>query len=302
MNRSATTFLALVGLLLDVGLLSGQAGTGVQLRTEPSDPMRGTLVRLIVAPDHPSERPWSWVDGSVAGEPLHFHTNGDESFRALAGIPVEGDDSLPVLLRVSYGDGSIDSIHAVLPVRRLRTTMEHLRVAPAMAEPDSAATARIRSETERARQVGRQSHSTPQLWSDRFEPPRPSRITSRFGTGRDLNGRVLSRHLGTDFAGTVGDPVEATNRGVVVLVADFYLSGRTVYLDHGSGLVSAYFHLSESDVVEGDTVARGQVIGKVGQSGRVTGPHLHWVVRYGNVTVDPLSVLALLGAGNPPAD
>jgi murein DD-endopeptidase MepM/ murein hydrolase activator NlpD len=284
------------------GRLSGQAQAGVVLRTEPAHPTRGTLVRLIVAPDHPTERPWSWVDGSVAGEPLHFLSSGDETFRALAGIPVDGSDSLPVLLLVSYGDGSSDSIHAAVPVRRLQTTMEHLRVAPAMAEPDSAATARIRSETERAHQVGRQSHATPQLWSDRFEPPRTSRITSTFGTGRDLNGRVLSRHLGTDFAGAVGDPVQATNRGVVVLVADFYLSGRTVYLDHGSGLVSAYFHLSESNVVEGDTVARGQVIGKVGQSGRVTGPHLHWVVRYGNVTIDPMSVLALLGPATPPPD
>ncbi len=105
----------------------------------------------------------------------------------------------------------------------------------------------------------------------------------------------MSRHLGTDFAGAVGDPVRATNRGVVAMVADFYLAGRVVYLDHGEGLVSAYFHLSSTAVAQGDTVERGQVIGAVGKSGRVTGPHLHWVMRYGAVTVDPVSVLTLLG-------
>jgi murein DD-endopeptidase MepM/ murein hydrolase activator NlpD len=77
-------------------------------------------------------------------------------------------------------------------------------------------------------------------------------------------------------------------------VADFYLAGRAVYLDHGAGLVTAYFHLSKSLVREGDTVVAGQRIGLVGQSGRVTGPHLHWVARYGAISVDPMSLLDLV--------
>ncbi|HXI20382.1 MAG TPA: M23 family metallopeptidase, partial [Gemmatimonadales bacterium] len=120
-------------------------------------------------------------------------------------------------------------------------------------------------------------------------------ITSPFGTAREFNGTVLSRHLGTDFEGRVGDPVRAANRGRVALVADFYLAGRAVYLIHGDGLVSAYFHLSRALVRPGQIVGRGQLIGEVGRSGRVTGPHLHWVMRYGAVTVDPESVLDLLG-------
>jgi murein DD-endopeptidase MepM/ murein hydrolase activator NlpD len=102
---------------------------------------------------------------------------------------------------------------------------------------------------------------------------------------------VQSRHLGVDLAGTVGAPVRAANRGVVALVADFYLAGTAIYVDHGEGLVTGYFHLSESEVVVGDTVARGAIIGRVGATGRVTGPHLHWIARYGTVTVDPLSVV-----------
>jgi murein DD-endopeptidase MepM/ murein hydrolase activator NlpD len=104
---------------------------------------------------------------------------------------------------------------------------------------------------------------------------------------------VTSRHTGTDFAGAFGTPVVAAARGVVALVADFYLAGRAVYLDHGAGLVTAYFHLSRVDVTQGDTVKAGQRIGGVGQSGRVTGPHLHWVLRYGAISVDPMSLVRL---------
>jgi pyruvate/2-oxoglutarate dehydrogenase complex dihydrolipoamide acyltransferase (E2) component len=95
--------------------------------------------------------------------------------------------------------------------------------------------------------------------------------------------------------------VRAANRGVVRLTSRFYLGGNVVYLDHGEGLVSAYMHLSRTLVAAGDTVARGQTIGHVGSTGRVTGPHLHWVVRYGTSSVDPLSLLALSAAGPPGA-
>jgi murein DD-endopeptidase MepM/ murein hydrolase activator NlpD len=99
--------------------------------------------------------------------------------------------------------------------------------------------------------------------------------------------------MGTDFAGAIGAPVRAAGRGVVALVADFYLAGRAIYIDHGAGLVTAYFHLSKAEVRQGQMVNRGQRIGLVGRSGRVTGPHLHWVARYGTVSVDPLSLLGL---------
>src|SRR5690606_763408 len=107
------------------------------------------------------------------------------------------------------------------------------------------------------------------------------------------NGRVTSRHMGTDYAGAVGAPVHAANRGVVRLVESFFLGGNVVYLDHGGGLVTAYLHLSEHAVAVGDTVEQGDVIGKVGATGRVTGPHLHWITRYGSITVDPASVLRM---------
>jgi murein DD-endopeptidase MepM/ murein hydrolase activator NlpD len=131
-------------------------------------------------------------------------------------------------------------------------------------------------------------------------------ITSPFGSGRVFNGVVTSRHLGIDFRGKVGEEIHAANRGVVALVDTFYLAGTVVYIDHGGGLVTGYFHMSKPLVAKGDTVKRGQIIGLVGQTGRVTGPHLHWSARYGAITVDPGDLIKLdtawysarLAAGN----
>ena len=128
---------------------------------------------------------------------------------------------------------------------------------------------------------------------------RPSCVRARrtspsgFGTGRTFNGEVTSRHLGVDFRGATGTPIRAANRGVVVLVDTFFLGGRVVYLDHGGGVTTGYLHLSKALVAVGDTVARGQTIGLVGATGRVTGPHLHWTARYGAITVNPLDLLKL---------
>lgn len=123
--------------------------------------------------------------------------------------------------------------------------------------------------------------------------PRNSVITSRFGSGRLFNGTLTSRHLGVDFRGKTGDPIVAANRGVVALVANFFLAGNVVYIDHGDGVVTAYFHMSKALVERGDTVERGQTIGLVGATGRVTGPHLHWSARYGALTVNALDLVAL---------
>jgi murein DD-endopeptidase MepM/ murein hydrolase activator NlpD len=230
--------------------------------------------------------------GQAGGEPIHFEPSGAGEFRGLIGVPIEVKDSLRVWLHLSRGD-RIDTVATSIVVRQADYPREQLSVAPAFARPDRAAAARIKAENARSRQVSRMSRQTPRLWQGPFRLPRPTRITSRFGAARMYNGEVKSRHLGTDFAGAVGAPVRAAGRGVVALVADFYLAGKSVYIDHGGGLVTAYFHLSRADVTEGDTVVAGQWIGRVGKSGRVTGPHLHWVARYGVISVDPTSLLAL---------
>lgn len=284
---------ALLARLALTGVLAAQApASAITLRPAPALPLKGTVAWLAVEPS--SAAPGDTllgVEGEAAGEPLHF-TPAAPGYAALLGVPLEADDSLDVTLRLDW-PGRTDTTRVRLALARPELRAEKLRVAPGMASPDSAARARIERELARSRDVSRRSHDTPRLWSNPFRLPRPSRITSVYGTAREYNGQITSRHLGTDFAGTIGAPVRAAGRGVVALVAHFYLAGRAVYLDHGGGLVTGYFHLSRIDVAEGDTVAAGQPIGAVGRSGRVTGPHLHWIARYGTITVDPMSLVRL---------
>ena len=267
-----------------------QAQDSIVSMSVASDPpvlTEGSLAWLQVRP--PSG---SLVGGEAASEPIHFERGSDSSFRALLGVPIESGDSLRISLFVQRGEET-DTVVLALPVKRGGYPNEVLAVAPAFVKPDSAAAARIQSEIAKSREISRQSQDRPRLWQGPFRVPRPSRITSRFGTARVFNGEVQSRHLGTDFAGATGAPVRSAGRGVVALVADFYLAGRAIYIDHGAGLVTAYFHLSRADVRRGQTVAAGQRIGAVGRSGRVTGPHLHWVARYGAISVDPMSLLQI---------
>jgi murein DD-endopeptidase MepM/ murein hydrolase activator NlpD len=192
-----------------------------------------------------------------------------------------------------HADGSRHRHEVVLPVVAGEYRLERLSVAPQLGQPQpEAIQRRIREESARARAVSEQSHATPRMWELPFIAPRESRITSGFGHGRTFNGQVQSRHTGTDYAGAVGAPIRAPARGVVALVDDFYLGGGVIYIDHGAGLVTGYLHLSGKTVTQGEVVEAGQLIGRVGATGRVTGPHLHWIVRYGGHTVDALSLLA----------
>jgi murein DD-endopeptidase MepM/ murein hydrolase activator NlpD len=115
-------------------------------------------------------------------------------------------------------------------------------------------------------------------------------VTEAFGTRRVINGEAQARHLGVDLAGRPGTPVRAANRGVVLVARHFYYQGNAVYLDHGAGLATSYMHLSRILVAVGDSVRAGQVIGLVGATGRVTGPHLHWTAYFGRVLFDPMTL------------
>ena len=241
------------------------------------------------------------IRGTLFGEPLHFVAGDSGTWSAIGGIPVDAPRSVRLPLIVERVDAPADTIDATLEIGRTAYRMEKLTVAPRFGQaPDSALSARIAREQAMAAAVSKQSHATPRLWTGRFAHPRDARVTSRFGDGREFNGKVQSRHMGLDLAGAVGAPVLATERGVVALVGDFYYAGNAVYIDHGAGLVTAYFHLSKVNVAQGDTVAVGDTIGKVGATGRVTGPHLHWVARYGSVTVDPSTLLELGPARREP--
>lgn len=129
--------------------------------------------------------------------------------------------------------------------------------------------------------------SPQRLWRLPFARPVQGEISSLYGLRRILNGKPKNPHRGLDFRSPMGNPVKSTADGIVILVGDHYYAGKSVYVDHGNGVVSMYFHLSKPIVKEGDKVQRGQAIALSGKSGRVTGPHLHFSVSVLGRLVDP---------------
>jgi murein DD-endopeptidase MepM/ murein hydrolase activator NlpD len=265
----------------------------------------GSLVQLY-AWTTPSDRDYAvTAEGKFAGQPVTLGRTSRGRFVGLGAVPLDSTRGMPYRVTVTYASGTVRSVTVSIrlaPKTVAARRTERLAVAPTFGrEPAPVEATRIAAENDLARGIAVQSLRTAPLWTRPFIKPRPGAVTSGFGAGREFNGTVTGRHLGTDFRGAVGDPVVAANRGIVALVADFFLAGTVIYIDHGGGLVSGYFHLSRTDVAVGDTVSRGQVIGAVGHSGRVTGPHLHWSMRFGAVPVDPMSVFAIAPLpGGPP--
>jgi murein DD-endopeptidase MepM/ murein hydrolase activator NlpD len=281
-------------LMLGITLMAAASAVNAQnprLAASPSRPQPGAIVRLSLrgVPSTVSE-----VQGTLAGEPLHF-IRTDSGWHAIGGIPTEAQGNVTARAFVHGESGGIDTIRATMVLPLIpKPKAVPLKVDSSFSKPlDAETEARVARENAMAREVGRKSHDSPPMWTSSFLRPRSSVITSVFGSGRVFNGAVTSRHLGVDYRGAEGEPILAANRGVVALVENFFLAGNVVYIDHGGGVVTGYFHMSKPLVTVGDTVKRGQEIGLVGKTGRVTGPHLHWSARYGAVTVNPGDLLAL---------
>jgi len=130
-------------------------------------------------------------------------------------------------------------------------------------------------------------------WDGKFAAPADAAISDVFGSQRIFNGKAQRPHLGLDFRVPAGTPVAAMNQGTVLLARFLYFEGNCVVIDHGQGLLTLYFHLSEFKVKEGNTVKRGQEIGLSGGTGRATGPHLHVAVRWQGTYLDPSRLLQM---------
>src|SRR5947209_9830974 len=249
----------------------------LSLAVTPARPEIGSLVLLSIRRSSASGDSIVGITGWMGGEPLHFRGDSTGVERAFGLVPLEASDSVVARVVVRRSSGEIDTLRSALsvlprvnPVGGRPARARRLRVSKVYtARPDSLTEARVERENEEARAVGRRAHSTPALWTQPFVRPRSSRITSNFGSGRLFNGRLASSHGGVDFAGQPGDSVRAANRGVVALVENFFLAGNVVYIDHGAGVVTGYFDLTQALVAVGCTVARGQEIGLVRSAGLV---------------------------------
>ena len=169
---------------------------------------------------------------------------------------------------------------------------ERLTLPPAMVTPPKELEERISREQALANGVYRSS-SAAGLWDRGFAPALAQKASDNFGRRRILNGIPKSPHTGRDYTAPAGTPVKAVADGVVRLAGDFYYSGLTLFIDHGAGLVSVSMHLEKFLAAEGETVRAGQVVGRVGSTGRATGPHLHLGVRLFEQRVDPETLWGL---------
>lgn len=249
---------------------------------------------LVVIEVRPSLQPVSVTATAFDQEVRFFEAAPGGVWVGLVGIDLTVEPgAYEVDVRAAVGAGA--SVHAAyaLQVEPKEFPTRRLRVNPNFVNPPQEVIDRIQREAREVADIFQQA-SPERLWRGGFAAPVPGKPTSSFGRRSVYNGEARSPHSGTDFRAGKGVPIKAPNAATVVLTGDLYFSGKVVILDHGWGLYSYFAHLSSVDVAEGDQVTRGQVVGRVGATGRVTGPHLHWTVRLNDARVDPLSLMALL--------
>jgi murein DD-endopeptidase MepM/ murein hydrolase activator NlpD len=221
-----------------------------------------------------------------------FRAHSGRDWFALAGVDVEAPIGASVL-RVVIGSGkdSID-LSRTVEIHPAHYRTGTLTVPPKFVEPGPEELKQIGAEVKLKAKVFAASAPEP-LWSGNFRAPVTAPATDSFGTRRTFNGKLASIHKGMDFRAATGTPVRAGNSGVVVLARPLYYEGNCVIVDHGLGLWTISMHLSRIDVKEGQHVAAGELLGLSGATGRVTGPHLHWAVRWQDAYLDPAKLLKL---------
>jgi len=233
------------------------------------------------------------VDGEWLGGKLQFCRGRDgRAWFALAGVDVEADAGPSTLRIVVHAGSAVRDLSQSVEVHPTHYSTGALTVAPKYVKPAPEALKQIQAEQQLKAKVFAAS-AAERLWSGSFHAPVTAPPTDSFGTRRTFNGKLASIHKGMDFRAPSGTAVRAANSGTVVLARPLYYEGNCVVIDHGLDLYTLYMHLSRIDVQEGQRVAASDLLGLSGATGRVTGPHLHWAVRWQAAYLDPAKVLRL---------
>ena len=277
----------LLFLLAVVACSSAEAQDAVRLTPTVVEAGSPELIR-VAAPGAVA------VGGDWMGQKFAFFRgrDGGEWF-ALAGVDVEGAVGASTLrISVKTGEGATRELTRTVEIHEAHYHTGSLSVAPQFVQPSPEAMKEIEAEVALKQRVF--SASAPQpLWSGDFRAPVTAPPTDSFGTRRTFNGKLASVHKGMDFRARMETPVRAGNSGVVVLSRPLYFEGNCVAIDHGMGLYTISMHLSRIDVHAGERVTKGQLLGLSGATGRVTGPHLHWAVRWRDAYLDPAKLLKI---------
>lgn len=260
----------------------------------PSKPLvPGDLLQVRLHAQSPIGR----VECSFIEQPVLFYPIGDgRRWEALAGIDLESKPGLYSLAgTVWMSDGRSKPIEKSLRVLPKKFPVQRIRVQQKYVTLDRRDSERAAREHRQLTEIW-QAATAQRLWAEPFIRPVASKLTSGFGRRRIVNGEPRSPHSGVDLRATTGTLIRAANSGRVVMAKDLFFAGKTIILDHGLGLYTLYAHCSKMRTKAGDQVGQGEIIGEVGATGRVTGPHLHWACRINGARVNPLNLTALMSA------
>ena len=216
---------------------------------------------------------------SLDGKRLRVSAGGIFAF----GFPY--DQKTPSALSIRYTDSAMES-REITPAVREYEIQRISGLPETYVSPPPHILERIKRENDAIIRV-RERDTDTSWFADGFDWPAPGIISSLFGSQRILNGEPRAPHLAVDIAAPTGTPIHAPADGIVSLSDDYYLDGGFTILDHGHGVSTCYAHQSKQFVKQGDKIARGQVIGEIGATGRVTGPNLHWGMNWFQVGLDP---------------
>jgi murein DD-endopeptidase MepM/ murein hydrolase activator NlpD len=285
-------FTALV--LLAAGFAGTRAETvdlAVEIHTRAVAP--GEPVRLVVS----SPEPLASLGATFLGEPIAMIRTvsadgaAPERWSGWAMVALDGEPGSAVfVVSGATPDGRSAHGRVETEVEDRSFPTEELSVASKYVTPPPDVQERLANEQARLAEIYaiRSPYPPP---AAPFEPPVPGQPTSIFGTRRVFNGEPRSPHPGLDLQAGTGEAVHSAGAGTVVVAEDYYYSGNLVIVDHGGGLFTLYAHLSEIGVEEGQRVTQGEIVGRVGATGRVTGPHLHWGAKIGSRPFDPMALV-----------
>jgi murein DD-endopeptidase MepM/ murein hydrolase activator NlpD len=276
MPKSARIQFVVLFVSCSMGVASVARAQVISIEARAIQP--GEVVRVEV----PGPADLNAVTASAFGKKIPLEYDAQRQvWNALIGIDLA---TKPDLYRITIGSQA-----RFLRVTSRPAVVRHLKVAPNFVNPPASEMERIAEEVKKQEQIF--ARSTPRQWIGPFILPVNEAPTSSFGTVSFYNGERRSPHAGVDFPSPAGTPIHAANHGTVVLAEPLYFTGNTVIVDYGDGLYSLFAHLSEFRSKVGDVVGSDSVIGLVGATGRVTGPHLHWTVRLHGARVDATSLV-----------
>lgn len=249
----------------------------------PKKVYQGDVFLVTVTGGALSEPP----SGSFAKQQLDFSECGEGLYCAVGAVDIATKPGRHTV-RVSAGNRKKNVRFSVkrarFPDLRISLPEEKVSLCPEDRE---------RVERENERLQGIFETVTERLWEESFMTPLNNNVSAEFGIKRIMNGKTVSIHRGVDIRGKAGEKIRASNHGKIVLAEDLFFGGNTIIIDHGQGLYTIYMHLLEFEGGLNDGVARGDVIGYVGSTGRSTGPHLHFGVKVNTVSVNPFSLIRL---------